>query len=288
MTARLIRRLSLLVGLSLLSGWGSWAQNPQATRSETVIALEVAADDRVAAESATGHRVRTNGALRPEGGRHPSALLVIDESGSLVQTHHLAPSTTAQPVFYVGQGITPPGLPPPGFYPGDMYQFTPPGPVVAKAQIHNLYVNCKPDCWENPVTFQQNLLASEFIHVVDQYVGSTNDQRYMLGTSALVKYAVSAPLSDSGDIASIVHAAGVKFGTGYSHIHYVFLPKGVDVCISPGVCYPPDNAATWGACSYHSYIDFPDIGHVLYAVIPYQDDFALINGAPTWISRSFE
>jgi len=255
----------------------------QITEPETVIALEVTADDGVAAGAATGHRVRTYGALRPEGGRHPSTLLVKDGSGSLAKAHNLTNNLTpltAQPVFYFGPGITPPGLPSPGFYPDDMYQFTPPGPVVTRAQTHNVYVNCTADCWGTPTTFQKNLFKSEFIHVVDQYVGSTGNRRYTLGTSASVTYPVSAPLNDSSDIASIVHAAGVKFGTGYGHIQNIFLQKGVDVCTAPSLCYSPDNSATWGTCSYHGYFDFPDIGHALYAVIPYQDDFAVINGTP--------
>ncbi len=101
----------------------------------------------------------------------------------------------------------------------------------------------------------------------------------------MLTYRVAGPLSDSDDIASIVHAAGRKFGVGYGHIQYVLLPKGVDVCmaasaLTPAACYSPDNAATWTICSYHGFLDFPDIGHVRYAVIPYPDDFTIVNGAP--------
>jgi len=198
--------LSSQPGLIFLRGSSAAQAASPITESETVIPLEVIADDSVAAESVTGHGVRTFGALRPEGGRYPSTLLVMDASGALVRAQNQTASA-AQPVFYVGPGITPPGLPSPGFYPGDVYQFTPAGPVVTKAQTHNVYVNCTADCWGNPPTFQKNLFKSEFIHVVDQYVGSTENRRYRLGASALVTYPVSAPLSDSSDIAAIVHAA---------------------------------------------------------------------------------
>jgi hypothetical protein len=269
------------IALGLLCGFVSiaaYVAGP-ASDSEIVVPLNVAAADRVAARATTGHHVHTHGAQSPEGGRHPSIYYVQDNSGLLIKASGQAPSA-AQPVFYLGPGVTPPGLPSPGFYPDDMYQFTPPGPVVTTARTHNIYVDKTPDHWGNPGIFQQHLFSSSLIQVVDQYVGSHKEGRYTLGLSAIASYPVSVPLTDSGDIASIVHAAAAHFGAGYGHIYNVFLPKGADVCITATNCYSPDNATTWGTCSYHAFVDFADIGHVLYTVVPYQDDFAIAGGLP--------
>lgn len=249
-----------------------------ATPDEAGAPLAITADDHAAAGSTTAHRVHTRGALRPEGGQHPAATFEQDESGSLVRARSQA-SPGAQSTFFVGPGTTPPGLPVPGFYPDDMYQFTPFGPVVVNAEMHNIYVNKRPAHWGNPSTFQRHLLESTLIHVVDQYVGSTAEERYELGRSVSVEYSIPAvPLTDASDIPAIVHAAASRFGTGYDHVYNVFLPKGVDVCITATACYSPDNPATWAECSYHGFVDFTDIGHVLYTVIPYQDAFSTVNG----------
>jgi hypothetical protein len=248
--------------------------------------LQVSASDQTAADSTTAHRVHTRGALRPEGGQHPSETFEQSPAGPLVRAKSNAAITepTPQPMPYHGPGITPPGLPAPGFYPDDMYPLTPQGPVVVRAEMHDLYVNNEASHWGNPSAFQRRLLDSTFIHVVDQYVGSTGQDRYEMGRSVHVNYTIpSAPLTDSGDIAAIVHAAAARFGSGYDHIYNVFLPKGVDVCITSTACYSPDNAATWNQCSYHASVDFTDIGHVLYAVIPYQDDFETVGGTSFYL-----
>jgi len=255
---------------------------PPAASDEAGTSLQVSASDQTAADSTTAHRVHTRGALRPEGGQHPSATFEQGAPGTLIRAGGQA--ATTQSVFYRGPGLTPPGLPAPGFYPDDMYQYTPPGPVVTTAEMHDLYVNNEPSHWGNPSTFQKRLLDSTMIHVVDQYVGATADGRYELGRSVRVTYSVSStPLSDGSDISSIVHAAATRFGAGYDHVYNVFLPKGVDVCITATDCYSPDNPATWTECSYHGSVDFTDIGHVLYTVIPYQDDFASVSGTSFYL-----
>jgi hypothetical protein len=249
---------------------------------ESGAALQVSAGDQTAADSTTAHHVHTRGALRPEGGPHPSATFEQSAPGTLVKA--VSQAATAQSTFYRGPGITPPGLPAPGFFPDDMYQYTPPGPVVVRAEMHNLYVNNESAHWGNPSAFQRRLLGSAFIHVVDQYVGSTGEERYELGRSVAVNYALSStPLTDASDIASIVHAAASRFGAGYDHVYNVFLPKGVDVCITAAECYSPDSPATWTECSYHGAVDFTDIGHVLYTVIPYQDAFETVNGTTFYL-----
>jgi len=51
------------------------------------------------------------------------------------------------------------------------------------------------------------------------------------------------------------------------------LPQGADVCTDTtySLCYSTDSGAQWFFCGYHTSVDFADIGHVVYAVEPYQD-----------------
>jgi hypothetical protein len=90
------------------------------------------------------------------------------------------------------------------------------------------------------------------------------------------------PFTDA-DMQAIVHAVVVSraddddhdhhYRTGYGHEHHVFLPPGQDECFDStfSVCYSPDLPSTFFFCAYHSSMDFPDIGHVLYSVEPFQD-----------------
>jgi len=164
---------------------------------------------------------------------------------------------------------TTPSVPPPGFYPADLSYMG--GPVVVTAETHNLYVDCAAKCWASPEKFQNHLYQSNFIHVADQYVGSTANNRYTLGTSGVVTYPIITTLSDN-DILQIVHASAGALGTGYNHIYNVFLPKGVDECfVGTTQCYSPDNPSTFAFCAYHGSVTFSDIGHVLFTVEPFQD-----------------
>jgi hypothetical protein len=160
-------------------------------------------------------------------------------------------------------------------YPGDFGNEG--GQVVKSAVSHAIYLQRQPGgnctmatCWGDPEGFLRDLGNSEFIHVVDQYVGLSSNNRYTVGFHATVNYtAPVGPLLDS-DLAAMVHAVAVQTGaSGYGHIYHVFLPPGQDECVVPGYCYSPDNAATFFYCSYHDSTDFPDIGHVLFTVHPY-------------------
>ena len=161
-------------------------------------------------------------------------------------------------------------VPPPGFYPADLSSpFG--GPVVMSAQSHPVYVDCASTCWGNPAAFLNNLGKSTFIHVADQYVGMTTDNRYTLGRPASISYPILTVLSDN-DVLQIVHSAASTMGTGYGHIYHIFLPKGVDECfVGTTECYSPDNLSTFAFCAYHGSVTYSDIGHVLFTVEPYQN-----------------
>ena len=153
------------------------------------------------------------------------------------------------------------------------------GHVLTSAVSHAIYLQRQTGsqctiatCWGDPEGFLRDIGRSDFIHVVDQYIGLFAANRYTVGSHATVTYSPqSTPLLDS-DVQAFVHAVAAQSGaSGYGHIYHVFLPPGQDECFdaTSGVCYSPDNLATFYFCAYHSYADFPDIGHVIYTVHPY-------------------
>jgi hypothetical protein len=142
------------------------------------------------------------------------------------------------------------------------------GPDLTSAASYNLYVNCAGTCWgsPSPATFLGNLAGSSFIHVIDQYIGQTSNNRYPYGAGYQVNYNTSGTLQDQ-DIYNIVYAVAKTVGTGYGKVYHVFLQKGVQQCsASAGGCY----AQNGGYCAYHGNVTFSDIGHTLYSVEPYQ------------------
>jgi len=157
------------------------------------------------------------------------------------------------------------------------------GNVVVSMQHVAIYMNpngaCTiASCWGDPEGFLSDLGMSSFIHVVDQYTGSTADDRYTVaGTHVMINYKPNAAPFTDADMRAIVHAVAAALGTpnGYGNEFHVFLPPGQDECFNLGfkVCYSPDDPKTFFFCAYHSSADFSDIGHVLYSVEPFQDNF---------------
>ncbi len=168
-------------------------------------------------------------------------------------------------------------VPAPGFYPSDLVYFG--GAVVKSLQSHDIFVNCTDVavCWGHPGMFLSDLGKSNFIHVLDQYVRSTANDRYTLGTSLFTSYSLFAGenVISLNALLGIVHAAVRTLGpsfNGYGHIYHVFLPKGVDTCFDLSTtCYSPDNPSTFVFCAYHGSVTYSDIGHVLLSVEPYQN-----------------
>jgi hypothetical protein len=156
------------------------------------------------------------------------------------------------------------------------------GAIVRIAEQHPIFLlpngSCPiAKCWGDPETFLRDLWMSEFIHITDEYVGATANNRYPLAAHKLINYKPTPktkPLTDA-DMLAVVHSVAVSLGgmAGYSNIYHVFLPPGQDECFTAtdGICYSPDVPATFVFCGYHSSADFKDIGHVLYSVEPYQN-----------------
>ena len=200
----------------------------------------------------------------------------------------LAGSKTPAPSSGVEDGSDSiPGIEKPGFYPADVSN---PGhnPAVITTEHHPIYVNAPPSHWGDVPGFLTDLGKSEFIHLLDQYVGSTANNRYTLGTQLLVpNYPIPANHTLLvPDILALVHAGGAIKGNGLGHLYHVFLPKGVDMCLSPTECYSPDKPATFVFCGFHGAVTFSDkVGHVIFSVEPYQD----VNGCsvpPTGTANS--
>lgn len=190
--------------------------------------------------------------------------------------YHILPSNTPAgktAVATKGFGTSPtalPKVPSPGFYPDDLVFFG--GKVLKFTKNHDIYVNCSSGCWGNPARFLHDLSDSKFIHLTDQYVGTTATNRYPVGTSVSTKFTLFTNTIGQTDLLQIVHAAAKNLGTGYGHIYHVFLPKGVDTCFDQtSVCYSPDNPSSFFFCAYHGSVDFADIGHVILSIEPYQN-----------------
>jgi hypothetical protein len=161
--------------------------------------------------------------------------------------------------------------------PGDVtYQG---GPKVQYAVSHPVYLNpgweCTiASCWGDPERFLDSVGESDFIHILDQYVGLQGNHRYTLGHRAVLTGALpSTPLSES-DLVAILHAVVARTGAGgYGNIYHLFLPPGVDTCFDApynNECYSPDNPATFVFCAYHDSVTYTDLGHVLFTVEPWQ------------------
>jgi hypothetical protein len=224
---------------------------PLLAQSTTVSQTSIAASDMAAASSATNSWYRISPANTKAAKNIPPSALSNKVQKSV------------------------PSLPSPGFYPADLVYHG--GPVVPSAKNDLVYFDCPAGptaCWGNPATFLTNLNKSAFIHLSDQYVGTTANFRYPVGKTLKVNQTLQTNVLDQNEILSIVHAAAVSFSvpSGYSHIIHVFLPKGIDTCFDlTSICYSPDNPPSFAFCAYHGSVMFSDIGHILFTVEPYQN-----------------
>jgi hypothetical protein len=171
-------------------------------------------------------------------------------------------------------------------FPGDLQYHG--GAVVVSMESHAIYLYAKggtcttiAGCWGNPEGFLRDLGKSDMIHILDQYTGTTANNRYTVAEEPTsVKYTPPANPFTDADMVALVHAVVVSMAdddhpsqTGYGHEYHIFLPPGQDECFDStfSVCYSPDNLRTFFFCAYHGSMDFTDIGHVLYSVEPFQN-----------------
>ena len=176
-------------------------------------------------------------------------------------------------------------LPTPGFYPADLSFHG--GPVVRAAENNPVYFDCPAGpkaCWGDPATFLKDLNHSVFVHLADQYIGSTATLRYPVGNSVSINQTLQTNVLGQNEILAIVHAAAAKLSVqnSYSNIFHVFLPQGIDTCFDlTSICYSPDNPSSFFFCAYHGAVWFADIGHILFTVEPYQNVPGCQTATPT-------
>ena len=154
------------------------------------------------------------------------------------------------------------------------------GKVVRAATSYNVYVNCSVTnapvvCWGSnnlsPTNFLRDLNRSEFIRLVNEYIGQDAQLRFPVQQMRTVANFAVANKATLQDIQHIVADAATSTGvSGYNAIYHVFLPKGTSVCIVAGNCYSPDDPASWTFCAFHGSVNFSSTQHVLFTVQPYQ------------------
>jgi hypothetical protein len=261
--------LAVLVGLS--AAIHASAQAPD----ETGISVQVTAADRAAVSSSrVGHPHYLPAKGANEFRARQEQILHAWQDFSRVAGN----SGTSRSVSSASQGSLPRVT-----YPSDL-SFSG-GATVDHAHHHAIYMLpngvCPiATCWGNPEGFLRDLSRSDFIHVTDQYVGTSDEDRYPVGQRAFVSFTPprnfskgSTPFTDA-DMQAVVHAVASALGeSGYGHIYHVFLPQGTDECMNAALtsCYSPDNGPTFFFCAYHGSADFSDIGHVLYTVELFED-----------------
>lgn len=253
--------LLLFTGTTKFSA--SAAQSDPPVAEESLQSLQITANDEIAADDVTGHHIH----LHPTRSAKAPRERYEDPEVSRGNAH--LKSATAGPLASNLSVAAVPGVPAPGFYPADLTDSMH-GKTLGMVQSNNVYVNCAASCWGTPATFLGHLAASNFIHVTDEYVSATGNNRYTVGAATSISASLPTRLT-STNILQLVHTAAHAHGSGYDHVYHIFLRSGVDVCTSANVCYSPDNAATFVFCAFHGSVDFKDIGHVLYSVEPYQN-----------------
>lgn len=152
------------------------------------------------------------------------------------------------------------------------------GHVATTMASHAILVNTLDGTareWGDPLTFLSDLGNSDFIHIIDQFVGATASHRYTLSPHnyQIQLGSIAGPLTDADLQGIVALAVAAKGEAGYTHEYHVFLPPGVDECFDSTftVCYSPDIPNTFYFCAYHGSFDVPGVGHVLYSVEPYQN-----------------
>jgi hypothetical protein len=220
---RVLQPSALIACSILLTQVGLRAQSEQSAAQSPAMRLEVRFADQNAASTKSAYRVHVRPVMVANLNRYSP--FAGSAAGSQMQTSSKVQSTATEAPLAVPTTV--PAVPSPGFYPADLSHLG--GPVITGAENHPLFVDCPQSCWGSPINFLNHLVKSTFMHIVDQYVGATANNRYTVGTSGTVSYPILNTLSDN-DILQIVHTAASSLGSGYDHIYHIFLPKGVDLC----------------------------------------------------------
>jgi hypothetical protein len=165
------------------------------------------------------------------------------------------------------------------------------GPIITSTSHAFYFLNCiggSGNCFSNngdPYAFLRDLFESSFVHVTDQYIGSSASGRYTTNSAGYVwtQSGVAHTILDSDVQAFIMDLIRSQYpnggGGGYNVMYTMFLPQGQDLCFNgSSACYCPDNncgGGTFTFCAYHGSYDTTDaVGsaiHVVYQAMPYQN-----------------
>lgn len=274
--SRLQPVLILAVAMAL-SATAVHGQSKTSSFSNDDLRISVSEPDRSSADSAVRVYKHLNYA------RTPAGMAARSKAGASRQS--TAASATDAAAGIAGDDFTQ--------NPGDVtYQG---GPTVQYAVSHAVYLNPGEECtiascWGDPEGFLNKVGASDFIRILDQYVGLEGNHRYTRGPRAVLTGALSTiPLSES-DLIAILHGVVARTRAGgYENIYHLFLPPGVDTCFdapSNDECYSPDNPATFVFCAYHDSVTYTDLGHVLFTVEPWQGSTSGCEDSPVGAPNS--
>ncbi len=155
-------------------------------------------------------------------------------------------------------------------FPADLQYFG--GALVTSAKIFNAYVDSSPGEAGPVVEFEENFNASHMIHMADEYVHSTANNRYPFGGNVTVNYPAVRNLGDN-DLLLILHSVASAIGPGgYHHIYHIFLPSNIHYC-STGTLLPAGSCDAGGPnpafCAFHDSVVFSDIGETLFSLEPH-------------------
>ena len=162
-------------------------------------------------------------------------------------------------------------------YPADLtYQG---GAVLPKVGLYNVYVDSNPSDFGNVSLFQNSLSLSNMVHITDQYVHASTNNRYPDKMNISLGYPAFTTLG-TNDLLAILHHVAQAQGTGYGKMYNVFLPNGLDFCeTGTTLCSASATSPNPAFCAFHGSVTFADIGHVLFSLEPFQDtNFCAING----------
>lgn len=192
----------------------------------------------------------------------------------------------ANPVSPLPDDTSPFILPPSTAWGPVDVSYHPPGLTITSWKQWNVYLGCGSSdqtCWGNPQQFITDLNGSRFIHLLDQYVGSTKLKRYPLSNTFIANGIPVPTFFSQADtfswlLAAVNTAASIPGNsaasvTGPGNVYHLYFVAGTDVCADPAntECYSPDHGATFVFCGYHSWVDFGfPYNKVYFTVEPYQ------------------
>ena len=238
-----------------------------------------------ATSQAAAHQTFGQGATSITSGSALRVIHITDADRIAVASHgpllrHVSPVASAK-TGQAGSRTTPSAV-----HGSDVQYFG--GALLQNAKVYNAYVDSIPSTFGNFAQFETNLSRSSMIHITDEYVHTTANNRYPWGGDVRVDYPAIATLGDN-DLLLIIHAVakGVA-GGGYHNLYNIFLPPGINYCDPTGACNASPTVPTVAFCAFHGSVTFNDVGNVVFAFDPYPfaqfcnvDHFAAHPNAPT-------